>query len=84
MLIRICNRNAWFTSKRPNYAYLKSFFQHLRAELEVEVPKAAKKLPYVPTEEELKRYYDVVWQTKNFQGMMIVKRILYTAVRSVN
>ncbi|WP_339322452.1 hypothetical protein [Paenibacillus sp. FSL W8-0194] len=44
----------------------KALFQHLRAELEVEVPKAAKKLPYVPTEEELKLYYDVAWQAKEF------------------
>lgn len=50
-------------------------------ELEVEVPKAVKKLPYVPTEEELKQYYDVAWQTKNFQDMMIVKTLLYTDVR---
>ncbi|MEK5400654.1 tyrosine-type recombinase/integrase [Paenibacillus sp. FSL K6-2859] len=71
----------YIRAERPDYAYLKSLFQHLRAELEVEVPKAAKKLPYVPTEEELKRYYDVIWQAKNFQDMMIVKTLLYTAVR---
>src|SRR5690606_8246559 len=41
----------------------------------------AKKLPYVPTEVELKRYYDVVWKAKNFQDMMIVKTLLYTGVR---
>ncbi|CAM3733438.1 tyrosine-type recombinase/integrase [Marinicrinis lubricantis] len=71
----------YLRGERPDYAYLKSLFQHLRAELEVEVPKTAKKLPYVPTEEELKRYYDVVWQAKNFQDMMIVKTLLYTGVR---
>lgn len=67
--------------ERPDYAYLKSLFQHLRAELEVEIPKTAKKLPYVPTEEELKRYYDTVWKAKNFQDMIIVKTLLYTGVR---
>lgn len=67
--------------ERPDYAYLKSLFQHLRAELEVEIPKTPKKLPYVPTEEELKRYYDIVWKAKNFQDMMIVKTLLYTGVR---
>ncbi|MFH5183839.1 tyrosine-type recombinase/integrase [Paenibacillus sp. TAB 01] len=71
----------YLRGERPDYAYLKSLFQHLRAELEVEVPITAKKLPYVPTEEELKRYYGVVWQTKNFQDMMIVKTLLYTGVR---
>lgn len=67
--------------ERPDYVYLKSVFQHLRVELEIEVPKTSKKLSYVPTEEELKRYYDVVWKAKNFQDMMIVKTLLYTGVR---
>ncbi|AUM65169.1 integrase [Brevibacillus laterosporus] len=67
--------------ERPDYAYLKSLFQHLRTELEIEVPKASKKLPYVPTEEELKRYYEVVWKSKNFQDMMIVKTLMYTGIR---
>ncbi|MHB0861210.1 tyrosine-type recombinase/integrase [Paenibacillus sp. SEL3] len=71
----------YLRGERPDYAYLKSLFQHLRAELEVEVQKIAKKLPYVPTEEELKRYYNVVWQAKNFQDMMIVKTLLYIGVR---
>ncbi|ALC84378.1 MULTISPECIES: tyrosine-type recombinase/integrase [Bacillus] len=39
------------------------------------------KFRYSPTEEELKRYYDVVWKAKNFQDMMIVKTLLYTGVR---
>ncbi|MEK3871752.1 hypothetical protein NYE76_17795 [Paenibacillus sp. FSL M7-0831] len=56
-------------------------FQHLRTELEIEVPKASKKLTYVPTEEELKRYYEVVWRSKNFQEMMIVKTLMYTGIR---
>ncbi|MDQ0495295.1 tyrosine-type recombinase/integrase [Paenibacillus brasilensis] len=55
--------------------------QHLRRELEVEIPKSNKKLPYVPSEEELKRYYEVVWKAKNFQDMMIVKTLMYTGVR---
>jgi len=71
----------YLRSERPDYAYMKSLFQHLRAELGIEVPKTVKKLPYVPTEDELKRYYDVVWQSKNFQDMMIIKTLLYTGVR---
>lgn len=71
----------YLRGERPDYAYLKSLFQHLRAELEIEVPKTSKKLPYVPTEEELKRYYDVVWKAKNLQDMMIVKTLLYTGAR---
>jgi integrase/recombinase XerD len=50
-------------------------------ELEIEIPKTNKKLPYVPTEEEIKRYYEAVWRAKNFQDMMIIKTLLYTGVR---
>nr|WP_232229158.1 tyrosine-type recombinase/integrase [Paenibacillus zanthoxyli] len=71
----------YLRGERPDYAYLKSLFQHLRTELEIDIPKASKKLPYVPTEEELKRYYEVVWKSKNFQDMMIVKTLMYTGIR---
>ncbi|MEK5400146.1 tyrosine-type recombinase/integrase [Paenibacillus sp. FSL K6-2859] len=71
----------YLRAERPDYAYLKSLFQYLRSELEIEVPKSSKKLPYVPTEEELKKYYEVVWKAKNFQDMMIVKTLMYTGVR---
>jgi len=71
----------YLRGERPDYSYLKSLFQHLRVELEIEIPKTDKKLPYVPTEDELKTYYDVVWKAKNFQDMMIIKTLLYTAVR---
>ena len=67
--------------ERPDYNYLKSVFRHLRTELEVEVPKAKKKLPNIPTEEEIKRYYDAVWQARNVQDMVIIKTLLYTGVR---
>src|SRR5690606_17061466 len=50
-------------------------------ELEEEVPRTSKKLPYVPTEEEIKHYYEAVWKAKNFQDMMIIKTLLYTGVR---
>jgi len=71
----------YLRGEQPDYAYMKSLFQHLRAELGIEPPKSAKRLPYVPTEDELKRYYDAVWKAKNFQDMMIVKVFLYTGVR---
>ena len=71
----------YLRSERADYAYLKTLFQHLRTELEIEVPKTSKKLPYVPTEEELKRYYQVVWKSKNFQDMLIVKTLMYTGIR---
>lgn len=63
----------YLRAERPDYAYLKSIFQHLRNELEIEVSKTPKRLPYVPTEEEIKRYYHAVWQAKDFQDMMIIR-----------
>ncbi|MDJ0635598.1 MAG: tyrosine-type recombinase/integrase [Xenococcaceae cyanobacterium MO_188.B29] len=67
--------------ERPDYNYLKSIFKHLRQELEVEVSTKTKKLPYVPTEEEIKRYYEAVWKARNVQDMVIIKTLLYTGVR---
>ncbi len=67
--------------ERPDYAYLKQVFRHLRAELEVEIPRAPKRLPHVPSEEEMRRYYQTVWQARNFGDMVLIKTLLYTGVR---
>lgn len=71
----------YLRAERPDYSYLKSIFKHLRDELEVEVSTTSKRLPYVPSEEEIKQYYQAVWQAKDFQDMMIIKTLLYTGVR---
>lgn len=71
----------YLAKERPDYPYLKRLFKDLRKELDIAVTKAPKKLPYVPTEEEVKRYYEVVWNAKNFQDMLIIKMLLYTGVR---
>lgn len=68
-------------AERPDYYYLKSVFRHLREELDIKVIKAPKKLPDVPTEEEVERYYKAVWKSQNFQDMVIIKTFLYTGVR---
>ena len=47
----------------------------------MEVGSKAKKLPYVPTEEEIRKYYQTVWQSKNMQDMIIIKTLLYTGIR---
>lgn len=67
--------------ERPDYDYLKAVFKELRSELEIEIPKKKKSLPYVPTEDEIKRYYDAVWHAQNFQDMIIIKMFLYTGIR---
>lgn len=67
--------------QRPNYNYLRDLFRHLRKELEVPVTTAPKKLPLIPTEEEIKKYYEAVWQAKNTQHLVMIKTLLYTGIR---
>ncbi|MHC4537315.1 MAG: tyrosine-type recombinase/integrase [Planctomycetota bacterium] len=68
-------------SERPDYNYLKKLFYYLRHELEVEVPNKPKKLPLVPSEAEIRRLYEAVFQSKRFGDMVIIKTFLYTGVR---
>lgn len=70
-----------FRREDPDYNYLRAVFVHLRKELEVEVGSKPKKLPYVPTEEEIRKYYKSVWESKNLQDMIIIKTLLYTGIR---
>jgi integrase/recombinase XerD len=67
--------------ERPDYAYLKATFRHLRDELGIEVERAPKTLPYVPTEDEIRRYYETVWRARRGQDIVLIKTLLYTGVR---
>lgn len=71
----------YFRHEHPDYNYLRTVFQHLRKELDIAVTAEPKKLPYVPTEAELKKYYEAVWQAKNMQDMLIIKVLIYTGIR---
>lgn len=68
-------------AEQPDYAYLKSVFRELRHELGVEVPRAPKHLPVVPTEEEMRAFYQYVWQTRNMTDLVLIKTLFYTGVR---
>jgi integrase/recombinase XerD len=68
-------------SERPDYFYLKELFRQLRKILNVKVQNKSKKLPYVPSDEEIKKYYKAVWDTQNIKHMIIIKTMLYTGVR---
>ncbi|GHO55987.1 tyrosine-type recombinase/integrase [Ktedonobacter robiniae] len=68
-------------AERPDYPYLKSVFRALREELEIEVPRKEVKLPEVPTEEEICRFYQAVWNCRNFADMVLIKTLFYTGVR---
>ena len=67
--------------ENPDYDYLKNVFKYLRKELEIEVVSKNKKLPYVPTEDELKKFYDIVWASDKHQDVIILKTFLYTGIR---
>lgn len=67
--------------ENPDYRYLRDIFIKIRQELRIPVTLKAKRLPYVPTELELKKYYEVVWQSQDTKHMMLIKILLYTGVR---
>jgi integrase/recombinase XerD len=71
----------YFRNEQPDYNYVRSVFKFLREDLELKSPKPSRQLPVVPTEDEIKRYYNVVWNSSTFQDMMIIKTLLYTGVR---
>lgn len=67
--------------EHPDDAYLRQVFRHLRVELAVERPRPAKRLPHVPSEEEVRRYYQAVWHARKVGDMVLIKTLLYTGVR---
>ncbi|MGH3492814.1 MAG: hypothetical protein ACRDQ1_06215 [Sciscionella sp.] len=56
-------------------------FRHLRDELDIEVARASKKPPYVPSEDEIRRYYDTVRTARRTGDIVLIKTLLYTGVR---
>jgi len=68
--------------ENPDYNYLRELFRHIRKNLNIEMDSAKeKRLPYVPTEEEVNRYYQTVWKSRNMQHVVMIKTLLYTGVR---
>jgi integrase/recombinase XerD len=60
---------------------MKELFRYLREELAIAVPKPVQKLPPVPTEAEIRCYYEQVWAGQNLQDVVLIKLLLYTGVR---
>lgn len=71
----------YLRAERPDYPYLKSVFRALREELEVAVPQREVRLPEVPTEDEIRRFYQAVWNCRNFADMVLIKTLFYTGAR---
>ena len=43
--------------------------------------RAPKKLPHVPTEHEIRSFYEAVWNGRRGQDVVMIKTLLYTGVR---
>jgi integrase/recombinase XerD len=67
--------------ERPDYTYLKAVPARCGSSLGIEVDRQPKKLPYVPTEEEIRRYYQAVWQARRGGDVVLIKTLLYTGGR---
>jgi integrase/recombinase XerD len=68
--------------EKPDYNYLRELFRHIRKNLNIEVESGKeRKLPYVPTEEEITRFYNTVWKSKDMKHVVMIKTLLYTGVR---
>lgn len=67
--------------EKPDYFYLKALFRSIREELRIKVEIEPKYPLYIPTEEEMKKYYTVVFKSNNIQNIIIIKTLLYTGVR---
>lgn len=65
----------------PDYDYLREVFRGLRKELNIAVVRKQKELPYVPTEAEIKQYYDAVWKSRKMKHVVLIKMLLYTGIR---
>lgn len=72
---------ALLRTEHPDYAYLNNVFRCLRIELEIPLPTSVKRFPNIPTESEIRRYYEAVWHSRNVQDMVLIKTLLYTGVR---
>lgn len=71
----------YIKQEHPNYDYLRELFRFIRKELDLKPTTKPQQLPYVPTEEEIKKYYEAVWQSKNMKHMMLIKTLIYTGMR---
>lgn len=67
--------------QNPNYDYIRDVFRFVRQELNVPVTTTTKRLPYVPTEDEIRKFYKAVWNSDDIKYVLIVKTLLYTGIR---
>jgi integrase/recombinase XerD len=66
---------------RPDYTFLSDVFKHLRSELNIEVKRKPKKLPLVPMDGEVKKFWNAVCAAKTPTHMVLIKVLLFTGCR---
>lgn len=72
----------YLKKEKPDYNYLRELFRHIRKNLNIEIYSSKeKKLPYIPTEEEIHKFYNTVWRSRNMKHVVMIKTLLYTGVR---
>ncbi len=63
--------------------YLKKVFQHIREELNLQGRSCyRRKLPELLTENEMRKFYEVVWKTSNPVHIIMIKLLLFTGIRN--
>ena len=67
--------------ENPDYTYIREIFRYLRRELSIDPPTKPTKIPSVPTAEEIQKYYEVAWKSRNMTHLILMKTLLYTGVR---
>ena len=67
--------------QNPNYDYIRNVFRFVRQELNIPVTTTTKKLPHVPTEDEIRKFYKAVWSSEDIKYVLIAKTLLYTGIR---
>lgn len=45
------------------------------------MPGPSRRLPWVPTEEQVQAFYEAVWRTRRTADLVLIKTFLYTGVR---
>ncbi len=69
--------------QRPDANYVKKIFEHVRAELGLRGSSfSQRKLPELLTEEELKCFYEAVWNAAHRTHMVMIKLLLFTGIRN--
>jgi len=65
--------------KEEKQTYLRLVLKYLRKELKLPAYQPSK--PYIPTDEEIQKYYDYVWKAKKIEHVVLIKTFLYTGVK---